>query len=400
MQEGGIILQRQMRFYNRISRFILFSVVILSINLYAAIDLPGKDPDQSWQELIEQIKRSPDSTVVLYEGPKISAKRRLAEFDDLKLAVINEDIDGFIKSLSDSVDLQIDAIKEVFLIFPQFEKYSMEFESGNFETLYKIKSLWKIGIKLTAPDGFGKWLVENFLKDPYFFDWNLLGFLKNLTNADKVALEIADVCNIYKYQEDLYPFLHRLFGITSQIGNVQPSYLQNQIDLYISLLTRIERSDGLSLTADQLFQMISDFDNLTIEKNDLRKRLSFLIQSAQQTGKKFSEISSRDSQIAALLKKSHSENHSGMKILIAGFVMIIVILMAFDRLRLRIFIILGAKKAAMKICKKILLKDPSNLKIRFSLAMLYEQLGDVEQALKEYQCIKDLSRMFKKEEND
>ncbi|MFN3283748.1 MAG: tetratricopeptide repeat protein, partial [Pseudothermotoga sp.] len=97
------------------------------------------------------------------------------------------------------------------------------------------------------------------------------------------------------------------------------------------------------------------------------------------------------------LDTSMSRSKSSLIWIILSILAILIVL-SIDKIRLSLLITLGMKKAAVKTCKRILLRNPSDLKIRSRLAMLYEQLGDINQAVREYQCIKDLSKMLRSTE--
>ncbi|HEY8542187.1 MAG TPA: hypothetical protein VIL29_07375 [Pseudothermotoga sp.] len=380
--------------------------LFLCVFLFAGtIDKIGKDPEESWVELIDLIKKNPDSQLISSEGPRISAKRRLIACSELlKQSIVNENFDQFTNDMHNCLDLQTDLMKEVILIFPQLEDHIRKFENGDFEKVMIIKSFWKIGLRIVAPKGFGKWLVQNFLKDPYLLDWNLVGLIKSFKNPSEISQEIVETCLSYQNEESLFPSLYRLFEIANQLGKSPPVDFASQLGAYIDLLNTINKLEPSRMTSSELSKIVVQFDQLSLPKEEIRKRLLFLIESAKKIGVKFDHIESKDKYISSSLRQISvvtSKNNPFLIFIITTMVICLVIL-SVDRIRLNLLIILGMKKAAVKTCKRILLRKPSDLRVRSKLAMLYEQLGDINQAIKEYQCIKDLSKMLKSqnENND
>ncbi len=379
---------------------VLILLVLSSFLFAGAVDNIGKDPGQSWDHLIDLIKKAPDSEVIFSEGPKIAAKRRLASFESLKKSVINEDFDQFIKDMSNSLDLQVDLSREILVLFPQLKNHLEGFEKGEFGETAIIKSLWKIGFKLSAPEGFGKWLVQNFLKDPYLLDWNLVGMIKNFKNFPQISQEIIDSCLSYQKEESLFPSLYRILEIANWSFKTSLVDFHIQLKQYMDLLNALNRVEPSRLTSAELSKIVDQFDQLSLPKEEIRKRLIFLIESAKRAGLRFDQVESKDKYINNSLRgldTSMSRSKSSLIWIILSILAILIVL-SIDKIRLSLLITLGMKKAAVKTCKRILLRKPSDLKIRSRLAMLYEQLGEINQAVREYQCIKDLSKMLRSRE--
>ncbi|MEJ5228479.1 MAG: tetratricopeptide repeat protein [Pseudothermotoga sp.] len=380
-------------------RVSLAVVILLSICAFAGvIDKVGKDPEQSWEELIKLIKTDPDSTVILSEGPKISAKRRLARFESLRDAIVDEDFDRFLKDLASSADSQVDLSRETFLVFPQLRDTITAFEKGNFEDFEKLKGIWKIGIKVLPPSDFGHWIVDRFLKDPYAVDWNLVAMLKSSENAGEISQQIVDRCFFYQNQEQHFPSLYRLFEIANQLSARQLSEFEKKLSTYMELLNTVSKFEPSRLNSSEFYAFLMSFDNLAEPKEEIKKRLVFLIQSAKKMGVELAYVETKDESINSLLRET--KKVSPTKIpnwiwVLIGVMGGISLFLFVDRLRLNFLLFFRMRKPAIKLCKKILTKRPSDLSIRFKLAMLYEQIGKVDEAIKEYQCIKDLSKMLR-----
>lgn len=375
----------------------LVLLVCWSVSLAGVIDQLGKDPEQSWLALIDLIKRDPDSQYIFSEGPRISAKRRLVRFESLiRRAVTDEDFDLFVKELSNSLDLQVDLSKEAMIVFPQLQGHIKQFEKGEFSEAAVIKSFWKLGITTVVPKGFGKWLVESFLKDPLLLDWNLVGLIKTAKNREDISREIIDTCLMYKDNEPSFPSLYRLFEIANEYDKDYSKEFGDELKSYVDLLNAINKLEPSRVTSSELSKIISQFDQLSLPKEEIKKRIAFLIENAKKVGIRFDQVESKDKYIDNLLKEPHALVVKGSYLtwIILGVIACAIIL-SIDRIRLNLLIWLGMKKAAIKTCRRILLREPSDLKTRSRLAMLYEQLGDINQAVKEYQCIKDLSKMLR-----
>lgn len=377
----------------------LAMIVLLSICVFAGvIDKAGKDPEQSWEELIKLIKTDPDSNVILTEGPKISAKRRLARFESFREAVVDENFDRFLKDLVFSVDLQVDLSQEVFLVFPQLRDTITAFEKDSFENFEKLKGIWKIGVKVSPPSDFGRWVVDRFLKDPYTVDWNLIAMLKNSDNAEEISRQIVERCLFYQNQEQHFPSLYRLFEIANQLSSRQPDEFEKRLTTYMEMLNMLSRFEPSRLNSSEFYAFLMSFDRLAEPKEEIRKRLIFLIQSAKKMGAELVYVETKDEYINSLLRGLEKKVVRRIPVwiwLLLGVISFASLVLSISRLKLNFLLFFRMRKSAIKLCKKILLKKPSDLSMHFKLAMLYEQIGKVDEAIKEYQCIKDLSKMLR-----
>lgn len=379
---------------------VLFVLIAL---LSFAIDKPGKDPEESWNELIALIKSNPNSPAILAEGPKIAAKRRLAQLDLLKEAVITEDMERFLASLNNltSNDLK-DLRQEVLLVFPDIVKVIEKFENGQLSFFDKIKSLWKLGFKMSAPMEFTNWLIENFLKNPQILDWNTVGFIGELQNKEIVSTQIVQAATKYSDHEIYYPHLYRILEIARNARMHEASEFELQLISYINLLNEISRANVSYLTKNELENMLKQFDSIKIKKDLLRDKLVFLIVSAQKAKVPMHGITVQDLALSSLLKSQPTNKKGSTRfwILLPIVIFLCCLMVLIDRVRLKVLLILRARKAAARTCQKILSKDPFNFEVRSKLALLYEEIGDLERAVLEYKTIKDLSRMTREQQKN
>ncbi|AEH50149.1 tetratricopeptide repeat protein [Pseudothermotoga thermarum] len=380
-------------------RYLVVILLTFAVLIVFAIDRPGKDPEESWNELINLIKLDPNSTLITIEGPRIAAKRKLAQIEWLKEAVVAEDFEKFLMNLAHvTINPPLDLTKEVTLVFPQIQVLIDEFEKGNFENFDKIKTLWKVGFKLSAPRLFGKWLVESFLENPQLLDWNTVRFLQEMKNKEEIADEIVQTALKYSQTESYYPHLYRIFEVTRNMVFKEPTFFERQLSLYINLLNQIIRMDVKRLTKAEIEEILKQFDSIEIKKDELRNKLAFLIVSAKQAKIPLDGVKTKDSYLSTLIGKSDQlDSKKANYWLVLTILGGILFLISFDRIRLEILLFLRAKKAAIKTCQRILSKDPLNFQIRLKLAALYEKVGDVERAISEYKAIKDLMKMAKQQ---
>lgn len=376
---------------------IISLILLLSIHLFGAMLVTaGKDPEESWNDLMIYIQQNPDATDITSVGRKIAAKKRLSQFTPIREAVILEDEQLLLNALRDS-NFQADSeyFEDLCILFPNIKKALDDFESkGNFDVLPVVSLLWRFDISLKAPDGFGSFLLEEFLNNPYMLDWNMVNFLRGLENASEVALSIVEKANLYRLSEDKYPSLYRILQTTSDVLS-QRIELEEDISDYLEVVSEINNFDMSSVEPEDLQAIVSKYDNITLKKDELRTRIIALIETMRAAKVRFetpavSEDKSIQRYLDHLVKRTFSFHPFIYLIAIAAP---IAVVLSFSKIRLKLSLALGFKRQARKLCEKILVRDPLNIELRTTLAMLYEQLGNGEKALNEYRLIKDLQKM-------
>jgi len=289
---------------------IILLILLLPIYLFGAtLITAGKDPEESWNDLMIYIQQNPDATDITSVGRKIAAKKRLSQFTPIREAVILEDEQLLLNTLRDA-DFQADSeyFEDLCILFPNIKKALNDFESkGNFDVLPIVSLLWRFDVSLKAPDEFGSFLLEKFLNDPYILDWNMVNFLQGLENASEVALSIVEEANLYRLSEDKYPSLYRILQTGSDI-----------------LSQRIELEEDIS-------------DYLEVDKS-IQRYLNHLV------------------------KKTFSFRPFIYLIAIA---VPIAVVLSFPKIRLKLSLALGFKKQARKLCEKILARDTIILSAAF-----------------------------------
>ena len=378
---------------------IVIILLILLLPIYpfgATLITAGKDPEESWNDLMIYIQQNPDATDITSVGRKIAAKKRLSQFTPIREAVILEDEQLLLNTLRDA-DFQADSeyFEDLCILFPNIKKALNDFESkGNFDVLPIVSLLWRFDVSLKAPGEFGSFLLEKFLNDPYILDWNMVNFLQGLENASEVALSIVEEANLYRLSEDKYPSLYRILQTGSDILS-QRIELEEDISDYLEVLSEIDNFDISSARLEDLQAIVSKYDNITLKKDELRTRIIALIETLRAAKVRFeTPIASEDKSIQRYLNHLVKKTFSFRPfIYLIAIAVPIAVALPFPKIRLKLSLALGFKKQARKLCEKILARDPLNIELRMTLAMLYEQLGDGEKALNEYRLIKDLRKM-------
>ncbi len=381
-----------------VKKYLVILFLTMSIFLLA-IDKPGKDPEESWDELITLIKSDPNSPLILREGPKIAAKRRLFQIEELREAVLFEDVDKLYSALDRLTAAHPQNLnRELVLIFPEVQELVQRFKTGEINLFDKVRSLWKVGFKISAAEGFGSWLLENFLKNPQLLDWSTIGFLTGLDNKERISAEITEEAQKYYQQESYYPHLYRILEVARNATAREPFEFELQLSAYIDLLSQINRTNVSSLTKRELENMLKQFESIKIKKDLLRDKLSFLVVSAKQAGIPI-DVSVQDPVLSSLLRKEVSSRQFQTKhlIVIVALLSLFCLMLLIDKIRLKILLVLRVKRAAVKTCLKILSKDPFDFQVRSQLAMLYEQIGEIDRAVSEYKTLKDLTKMVREQ---
>lgn len=361
----------------------LFVCLILSIALASLFAMSMEDLEKEWAELLNKIAREPDSDVLVEIGKKLSAKRRLAELEALREAVLEEDLDKFLLELSNMTDVREDLLDECFVLFPKLKEDVSNLERGDFSNVRKVSPLWKLGYKPDLPKDFAGWLVETFLNDPFILDWNLVFFLKNCSNKVSIAEGIRQECEKLKDREELYPALYRLMVLAKQLDGVQTRF-ESDLNEYMELITDVERLSHGPISNEEFERISKRFSELNLKKDNLKALLNRAVQNLG---------------VGSLqTKRVEWTVHKAFVVtaLIASILLLTMLVMP-RRSKIRLFAFFKMYRIAIILCQKELKKTPTDIDLRTQLAMLYERIGETEKAFQEYKVVKDLSRMVKKD---
>ncbi|WP_144380650.1 tetratricopeptide repeat protein [Thermotoga caldifontis] len=360
---------------------LFLAIVFLTASVLAAT---MEDLEKSWSDLIRRIVREPDSDQVMEIGRKLSAQRRLAEFEPVREAVLREDLEGFIRRLSETEQVREDLLDECFVLFPKLKEDVMNFERGDFSKLSIVSALWKLGYKPNVPENFASWLVRSFLNDPLLLEWNLVFLLRNSANRQEIASNIRQECERMKDREEYYPALYRLMVLAEQLDGVR-SQFQSELSKYIELMTSLERFSASQISEEDYRRFSRLFNELSLKKDNLKLLLDQI---------------ARRSNIDVAAKRPilwFEKVQPRPVLLISIFLCALVLFFMPRKLKIKLFAFLRAYRLAIKLCRKELEKNPTDVNLRTQLAMLYERIGENEKALQEYRLIRDLSRMIKKD---
>lgn len=360
---------------------LFLAIVLLAASVLATT---MEDLERNWSDLIRRIVREPDSDQLVEIGRKLSAQRRLAEFEPVREAVLREDLEGFIRKLSETEQVREDLLDECFVLFPKLREDVMNFERGDFSKLPIVSALWKLGYKPNVPKDFASWLVRSFLNDPFLLEWNLVFLLRNSTNKQEIASAIRQECERMKDREEYYPALYRLVVLAEQLDGVR-SQFQSELSRYIELMTSLERSSTSQISEEDYRRFSQLFNELNLKKDNLKVLLDQI---------------ARRSNIDVTFKRSirwfaKFQPRSILLMLICPCVSALFFMPR--KLKIKLFAFLRAYRLAIKLCRKELEKNPTDVNLRTQLAILYERIGENEKALEEYRLIRDLSRMIRKD---
>ncbi|WP_101513671.1 lipopolysaccharide assembly protein LapB [Thermotoga sp. SG1] len=349
----------------RVALFFLFlSTFLLAISLDEIKEVSKTDLQKAINLFLNYVKENPSDPEIETVGELLFAKKRLVEaHPSLSKEISSEDLQGLMKKLKDETFLEeeTDLLKRVFSNLESFV--------GSLQSLSDILEypfFWKLNVplKIEKPDAFAEELISRFFENPFLFSYEVISALSKIKNAEEIGLAIVQKIENLPLEEGKYPYFLRLFEIARTMGYDRPSALEEEIRKYLSLMTRLNSS----ISPEDSKEIFSEYESLTIPKENLRKKLVFF----------FSEKRARAVQNTTY---------------IYFFLVLPAFLLFSARFRAFLYRTLGLKKRAASLYLKLLQKSPENVKLRLKLARLYEELGMHEKAMEEYEIIKKLSQV-------
>ncbi len=107
---------------------------------------------------------------------------------------------------------------------------------------------------------------------------------------------------MYKDNEPSFPSLYRLFEIANEYDKDYSKEFGDELKSYVDLLNAINKLEPSRVTSSELSKIISQFDQLSLPKEEIKKRIAFLIENAKKVGIRFDQVESKDKYIDNLLK--------------------------------------------------------------------------------------------------
>jgi len=367
---------------------ILIPSLLLSITLNDIVEISRRDLGRALSLFKEYILKNPDDEGLENVGRLLYAKKKMLKYEEIKEAVLKEDIDGLLKESKNlKKPLENEDAEALKVIFPDMEREVSKLLQDP-SNLREISGVWKLGLRIKVdPAEFSRKLIKFFMENP-FIDRESIAFLKHLENAADVARALVnDILNM-DMKEENYTRIVRLFEIAREMGYKGESKVEKQIRIYLDLFYTISYIEEPS--ESMLKEIIKRYESLNIKKEMLKTKLLLLLSRAKKRGITL-DMHVEDPDFQFLMKKnikSENKNASHYWILIP-----ILVIIPFLSLRFRSFFYyhIGLKKKALLCYKKIVEKNPTNPDVRLKLALLYEKLGMQEEAMREYEIIKKLS---------
>jgi len=344
--------------------FLLSSSLLLAASLDEIKEVSKSNIQKAIDMFLNYVKEHPSDPKIEKMGEFLFAKKQLIEaHPSLSKEIVSEDLRGLVKKLRDETFTkeETELLKKV---FPNLESFVKGLQSLNDVLEYPL--FWKLNVPLEIkdPDAFADDLIERFFENPFLFSYEVLTALSKIKNAREISFAIVRRIGNLPLEEERYPYLLRLFEIARIMGYDQLNTLEEEIRKYLSLMAKLTSP----VSSDELKDLVSEYESLTIPKENLRKKLVLLSRERK------AQVTRRNSYLYLLL-------------VLPAF------LFFFPRFRAFLYRTFGLKKRAASLYLKLLQKHPENVKLRLKLARLYEELGLHEKAMKEYEIIKKLSQV-------
>ncbi|MCD6267485.1 MAG: tetratricopeptide repeat protein [Thermotogaceae bacterium] len=367
---------------------ILVPSLLLSITLNDIVEISRRDLERALSLFREYILENPDDENLEDVGRLLYAKKKLLKYEEIKEAVLKEDIDELMrKSRNLKKTLGNEDFEALKVIFPDMEREVSKLLQDP-SNLREISGVWKLGLKMKVnPVEFSRKLKKFFMENP-FIDRESIEFLKHLENAADVARALVKDILDMDMKEENYTRIVRLFEIAREMGYRGENEVEKQIRIYLDLFYTISYIEEPS--ESMLKEIIRRYESLSIKKEMLKTKLLLLLSKAKRRGMTL-DMHVEDPDFQFLMKKNpkgKSRNTFHYWILIP-----LPLIIPFLSLRFRSFFYyhVGLKKRALLCYKKVVEKNPTNPDVRLKLALLYEKLGMQEEAMREYEIIKKLS---------
>ncbi len=405
-------------------RFIIFLIVsilfllnIFGITLSEIRDISKSDPDKAFTMLVEYLKKHPNDREAERLGKIISAKRVLMEITPIKDAVIKEDVYQLIDSMAKMNDISKEMMSYIEVIFPNFynalREKVIKFDRNAFKVCHMLPE------RVREPKGFEKAVVDRYFEDPLHFDPRIIYQLKCM-NLPRIKNKIKNYLET-KMEEKNYV---KIITLADMLMITLPQ--STELHLYADILYKLNSQDALLMDENDFLNLIKEYEKLNLEKDllsekirDLYLKLSQRLESLSCEDEKIcppvkriteaaTESVAEDTWISEATQSTIMEvtsakklpkfgfkipvsdeeilNGDGLWIFLAfiGALVFITLVISLILIRLR-----DPKMNIKRLLKKIE-KDPANPELHLKLAELYERIGRVEEAVKEYKLASKL----------
>jgi tetratricopeptide (TPR) repeat protein len=355
---------------------LVISIIGFSVTKDEIINLSKENPKEAWKLYLEYVLDNPTDTSLETMGKELKVKISL--MNDPRLSfLIKQDIKelkNFLKNTTPSAT----EVEIIFQLFPQINEISKNtLEKPEYDTFLDNIILLKIANpeideKISAQN-----LTNFFLKYPTMLTYEVINILSQKDFSKDLGYNILKyiVDNIENFEEVQYPILNRIVEFAEKIGGKFTSKYLNDLKKYVELNNILnETSENIDINKAKL-----TIENLSIKKYNLSSKLENILNNTQKNNIKDSSKKTSTSQ-----NSSNNTNY----IMILLLVMLAIIVVSFKLVRFYLFYILGLKKMAAKVYKKIVDKDPLNEEKHLKLAQLYEEAGMYDKALEEYNILK------------
>ncbi len=350
--------------------------MVFSIKPREIIEVSRYNLDSAVSMLQDYIAENPSADDIDEIGKFIYAKLELSKIEAISDAVIEEDEEKLVEEIKDLKEIDERTLRLLKIVFKDLDSF-LRTKIENLDRNAMIAcNVLNIELKID-PKRVAENLVSRFEENPSSVDLVTFRNLRCVENMDDVLGEITSKLEDLIHEgERYYAAVYSISKALDLNGN-----RISDVDRYMKLVERIEISDPNSMGEEDYRALLRDFESLDLEKKALKEKLSKVAQELSKRGIDLSNLCDDESLCprAKIPLKRDEKKRFGIfqYTLIAGTVFSIAV----------VSIVLGSSKNPKRKIKKLqkkIAKDPLNPDLHIELAQLYEEIGMMEEAMREY----------------
>ncbi len=360
---------------------VLMALQVFSITPDEIVRASRSDVDEALRLFHQYIKENPDDVKGIERLGKILYSKKELEKTPFEKAARSENADELLKVISKSKSPIDERTFELLrTIFSDLDKV-MSSKIVNLDAV-AISACRKLPAFVEIPSSeFSDRLLKAYLLSSVPVGLEDIGGLRCVENLDEVVEKIV---------EDLKEFLGRGENFYMKVFYTIETLnlpLKDFGDLkdYAELATRLETLDPLSVTPQEYSEMVEEYESIDMEKDLIKRKLLRVAMNLASRGVDLSGLCD-DPELCP--KTVVYEENRALKS--ESHTLEIAIAVAFGAVLTTIVMVSRNPKVRLKRLKKKVSKDPLNVDLHLKLARLYEDLGMVEEAMREYKIASDI----------
>ncbi len=339
------------------------------------------DIEEALKMLQVYIKENPEDPKIENLGRVLYAKLALRDtvFADISQ---REDISGLIEKIA-SLEKPLDpgTFKLLRIVFPNLDKIvSKGLENLDLTTISACRKM--PGFLKMSDSNFSENLLNAYLSSSTPLNIGRLQDMRCILDYEKVTSKLIE--GLKTYMEKGENFYMKVYYTAKSLGLSTRSL--DDLERYADLMTKLETIDSSSTTLRDYERLLREYLSLRSEKNMIKMKLQEIASSLSYKGYDLSRLCD-DPDICPKGVGREVEHISTNNKLVWYIVLSVV---AISAVLYSAFLRLRNPKVKVKRLKKKISKDPLNADLHLKLARIYEELGLMEEAMKEYKVASDI----------